>query len=45
MLTTGGTLTHFTPMFRFYTPSKRQKTKGFVAFSGVIEKQDRCEMG
>ena len=29
-------LTLLTPMFYFYTPYKRQKTKGFLTFSGVI---------
>ena len=27
-------LTHFWPMFPFYTPWKHQKTKGFLVFSG-----------
>ena len=30
-------LTLFTPMPDFYTPWKRQKTKGFLEFSGGIE--------
>ena len=30
-------LIHFNPMFHFYTPWKRQKTKGFLRFSGGIE--------
>ena len=30
-------LTHFSPMFQFYTPQKHQKTKGFLAFSVGIE--------
>ena len=30
-------LTQFSPIFHFYTPWKRQKTKGFLTFSGVIE--------
>ena len=29
--------THFSPMFHFYTPWKRQKTKGFLTFLGGIE--------
>ena len=31
-------LTHFSPMSHFYTPWKRKKTYGFLAFSGGIEK-------
>ena len=31
------TLTHITPMSHFYTPWKRQKTSGFLTFSGGIE--------
>ena len=30
-------LAYFKPMFHFYTPWKRQKTRGFVTFSGGIE--------
>ena len=30
-------LTHFDPMLHFYTPWKRQKTIGFLTFSGGIE--------
>ena len=30
-------LTHFGPIFHFYTPWKRQKTKDFLTFSGGIE--------
>ena len=30
-------LTHFSPMSHFYTPRKRQKTYGFLTFSGRIE--------
>ena len=30
-------LTHFSPVSHFYTPWKRQKTKGFLKFSGGIE--------
>ena len=30
-------LTHFTPMFHFYTPWKCQKTRGFLTFSGGME--------
>ena len=29
--------TYFTPIFRFYAPWKRQKTKGFLTISGGIE--------
>ena len=31
------TLTHFSPVSYFYTPRKRQKTFGFLTFSGGIE--------
>ena len=30
-------LTHFSPVSHFYAPWKRQKTKGFLTFSGGIE--------
>ena len=30
-------LTNFSPVSHFYTPWKRQKTKGFLTFSGGIE--------
>ena len=30
-------LTHFSPVSHFYTPWKRQKTKGSLTFSGGIE--------
>ena len=30
-------LIHFSPMLHFYTPWKRQKTIGFLTFSGGIE--------
>ena len=30
-------LTHFSPVSHFYTPWKRQKTYGFLMFSGGIE--------
>ena len=30
-------LTHFSPVSHIYTPWKRQKTKGFLTFSGGIE--------
>ena len=33
----GQILTHFRPMFHFYTPWKHQKTGGFLMFSGDIE--------
>ena len=32
-------LTHFSSVPHFYTPWKRQKTKGFLMFSGGIENQ------
>ena len=30
-------LAHFSPMFQFYNPRKREKTKGFPTFSVGIE--------
>lgn len=30
-------LTHFRPIFLFYTPRKRQETSVFLTLSGVIE--------
>ena len=30
-------LIHFNPMFHFYTPWKRQKTKGYLTFSGGMK--------
>ena len=30
-------LTHFQPMFHFYTPWKNQKTGGFLMFSGGMD--------
>ena len=30
-------LIHFSPVSHFYTPWKRQKTFGFLTFSGGIE--------
>ena len=38
-------LTHFRPVFPFYTPWKRQKTSGFLTFSGSIEREHWPEMG
>ena len=38
-------LTHFRPMSPFYTPWKRQKTRGFLKFSGSIEREHWSEMG
>ena len=32
-------LTHFKPMYPFYTPKKRQKTFGFLTSSGGIERE------
>ena len=37
-------LTNFSPMLHFYTPWKRQKTFGFLAFSG-IEMEYRTKVG
>ena len=33
-------LAHFSPMFDFYTHWKRQKTQGFLTFSGGIEMEN-----
>ena len=38
-------LTHFSPVSHFYTLWKRQKTKGSLTFSGVIEKWHWTKMG
>ena len=38
-------ITHFRPMFPFYTPWKRQKTFDFLTFSGGIEREHWPEMG
>ena len=38
-------LIHFNLMFHFYTPRKRQKTLGFLAFSGGIEMEHWATMG
>ena len=38
-------LTHFWPMFSFYTPWKHQKTSGFLVFSGGIKWEHWREMG
>ena len=38
-------LTHFSPVSHFYTPWKRQKTKGFLTFSGGIEMWHWAKMG
>ena len=35
----------FSPMFHFYTPQKRQKTIGFLTFSGDIEIKHWGKMG
>ena len=40
-----GILTHFSPVPHFYTPSKRQKTKCFLKFSGDIEMWHWTKMG
>ena len=32
-------------MFHFYTAQKRQKTKGFLTFSGSIEMEGFVKMG
>ena len=38
-------LTHFMPLVSFYTPSKHQKTFGFLMFLGGIERGQWHEMG
>ena len=38
-------LTHFSPVSHFYTPWKRQKTFGFLTFSGGIEIWHWTKMG
>ena len=38
-------LTHFSPMSHFYTTWKRQKTIGFLTFSGGIEMWHWTKMG
>ena len=38
-------LTHFSPVFQFYTRWKSQKTKGFLTFSGGIEMEHWAKMG
>ena len=37
-------LTHFSPVFHFYTPWKRQETKGSVTYSGGIEMEHWAKM-
>ena len=32
-------ITHYCPVFPFYTPLKHQKTKGFLMFSGGIKRK------
>ena len=44
-LSSEGFLTNFKPMFHFYTPWKRQKTKDFLTFSGGMEMEHRLEIG
>ena len=38
-------LTHFSPIFHVCIPLKRQKTKGFLKFSGGIEMKHWAKMG
>ena len=38
-------LTHFISMFHFYTPSKHQKTFGFLTFPVVIDIEHWAKMG
>ena len=37
--------TNFNPMFHFYTPWIRQKTKGFLTYSGGIEMEHWVKTG
>ena len=37
-------LTHFQPMFHFYTPRKHQQIAGFLMFSGDIEVEHWLKM-
>ena len=38
-------LTHFMPLFSFYTPGKNQETRHFLMFSRGKESDQRHEMG
>ena len=38
-------LAYFKPMFHFYTPWKRQKTRGFLTFLVGIEIEHWLELG
>ena len=38
-------LTHYSPVLLFHTPENIRKPKGFLMFSGGIEKQHRAVMG
>ena len=38
-------VTHFIPLVSFYTPWKHQKTRGFLMFSGGLERDQWHEMG
>ena len=38
-------LSQFSLMLQFYTPSKCQKAKGFLMFSGDIEMEHWAKMG
>ena len=38
-------LSHFTPMFHYYTPGKCQKTRGFLTFSGGKEMKHWHKIG
>ena len=38
-------LSHFSPVFHFYTPWKRHKIKGFLMISGGIEMEHWSKMG
>ena len=38
-------LTHFMPLFSFYTPCRHQKTRRLLTFAGGIERDQWHEMG
>ena len=38
-------VTYFKPMYHFYTPWKRQKTRGFMRFSDIIEMKHWFKIG
>ena len=38
-------LSHYSPMLLIYTPKNTRKPKGFLMFSGSIDKQHQAVMG